>query len=59
MAAAELQAQVGMGLHGLDIAEDLVSGVGQLDNKRAVLFVPCRIRVGFCHNHSNIGDACG
>ena len=56
--AAKLEPQFGMGLHGFDIAQDLVARVWQFNNKGAVLLVPCSIWIGFRHHYCDVGNAC-
>ena len=57
MAAAELQTQIGMWLHGLDVAHDVVTRVGQFNNESTVLFVTRCIWIRLGHDDCNISNA--
>ena len=48
-----------MGLHGLDVAHDVITRVRQLDNKGTVLLMARSIWVGLGHDHGDVGNAGG
>ena len=57
--APELQPQVRVRLHRLDVAQDLVAGVRQFDEEGAVALVAGRVRVGLGHHQRDVGHARG
>ena len=54
MAAAHNLGQGAFGGHGLNVALDDVSRIGQFDDKGRIALVPGRIRIGHGHDHGQI-----
>ena len=59
MTAAEDVAERAFRRHGLDVALDLVAGVGQLDEECRELLMPGRVGIGLGHDQRDVGDAGG
>ena len=59
MGAAQLQAKLGVGLHGLDVAQNLVARVRQFDQEGAVALVAGRVGVGLGHDQRDVRHAGG
>ena len=59
MAAAEGFGQRAVHCHGLDIADDLIAGVGQFDDEGRIALMARRVGIGHRHDERDVGDAGG